>query len=59
VELADGLDPKASHLTVILDAWRSDERHEVDIADINRVVSELGSFIAQLGSRTAEERRLF
>jgi hypothetical protein len=58
VPLADGLDPKASDLVVILDALRSDERHEVDIADITRVVSKLGSFIAQLGSLTAEQRRL-
>lgn len=50
VHLSDGVDLDAADLAVILDALRSDERHQVDIADMKRVVSQLGSRIARLGA---------
>lgn len=57
IHLADGVDVAPATLTVILDALRSDERHKVDLADIETVVSQLGSRIARLANLSDEERR--
>lgn len=46
--LADGVDPQAAALVVILDALRSAGRREVDLYDIKVVVSQLGSRISKL-----------
>jgi hypothetical protein len=43
---------------VIFDALRSAERRTVDIDDLKRVVSQLGSRIKQLPALSAKERRL-
>jgi hypothetical protein len=58
VHLADGVDVSAGTLAVVLDALRSDERHEVDLDDLKVVVSKHGSRIAQLDSLANEYRRL-
>ncbi len=60
VHLAEGFEPRASHLTVILDALRSGDRHDVDLADIRLVVTDnsLGRRISSLSTLTAEQRRL-
>jgi hypothetical protein len=56
--LADGVDVSAETLTVVLDALRSDERHEVDIDDLRVVVSQHGSRIAKLDGLEDDRRRL-
>ena len=43
--------------SVIFDALRGAGRHTVDIKDVKDVVSQLGSYITQLGTLTAEQRR--
>ena len=58
VHLADGVDVAASALTVILEARVSQGRHQVDLADIKVVVSQLGSRLAALDTLTAEQRQL-
>jgi hypothetical protein len=44
-------------LAIILDALESQARHQIDLADIKMIVSQLGSRIAQLDTLTAEYRR--
>lgn len=57
IHLASGVDVPRRTLTVILDALRSGEKHEVDVRYINFVVSQLGSRIAQLDTLDSEQRR--
>jgi hypothetical protein len=57
IDLADGADVSPETLTVILDALRSDQRHEVDLTDLKCVISQLGSRIAKLSSLSDEQRR--
>src|ERR1700758_1539664 len=56
IHLAPGVDIPGGVLTVILDALRSDQRHSVDLGDINCVVSQLGSRICRLHSLGEEQR---
>jgi hypothetical protein len=58
IHLARGVDVASDTLALILDAVRSDGRHEVEIRDINTVVSQLDSAIAQLPSLPADTRQL-
>jgi hypothetical protein len=57
LHLDNGVDIAAGALTVVLDALRSDQRHEVDLADIKVVVSKHGSQIARLDGLDTETRR--
>lgn len=57
VHLARGVDVSPGVLSVILDALRSADRHEVDIHDIKVVVSQLGSLIVRLSSLAEPEAR--
>lgn len=58
VALADGVDLPATTLTVILEALASRARHQIDVADVKLIVSQLGSRIAQLDTLPVEKRRL-
>jgi hypothetical protein len=58
VHLTDGVDLPAAVLAVVLEALVSQARHQIDLADIKVIVSQLGSRIAQLDTLTAEQRRL-
>jgi hypothetical protein len=58
IHLADGVDLSAATLTVILNALRSDDRHEIDVDDLKTVLSQLGSLISQLRELDDEQRRL-
>lgn len=57
IDLADGVDISVKTLTVVLDALRSGKRHEVDLADIKCVVSQLGSRITKLDGLGDQDRR--
>ncbi|MCB1266444.1 MAG: hypothetical protein KDB56_18050 [Mycobacterium sp.] len=48
VTLSTGATVSAGALTVILDALAGDGRHRVDVADVKRVVSQLGPRLAAL-----------
>jgi hypothetical protein len=56
VHLADGVDPSASALAVILNAVRSGRRREVDLHDVKVVLSQLGSRITRLEQLPADTR---
>jgi hypothetical protein len=58
VPLADGVDLPATTLAVILEALASRARHQIDLADVKLIVSQLGSRIAQLDTLSVEQRRL-
>lgn len=58
IHLAQGLDVSSDALVIILDALASQARHQVDIADIKVVVSELGSYFRQIESLSPEQRQL-
>ncbi len=58
VHLADGVDLPATTLAVILEALASRARHQIDLVDVKRIVSQLGSRIAQLNTLPVEKRRL-
>lgn len=58
VPLARGVDIPAAGLSVILDALVSQEQHRIDLADIKRIVSQLGSRIARLDTLPVAQRRL-
>ena len=55
--LADGVDVAAAVLAVILDALASQAHHQIDLADIKVIVSQLGSHITRLDALAAEQRR--
>ena len=55
--LADGVDIPTSTLKAVLDALRSGERHKADLADIKRVISQLGSRIGKLEGLSDEDRQ--
>jgi hypothetical protein len=57
VHLADGIDPSASALEVMLNALRSGQRPEVDLADLKAVVWELGGYIKKLDGLPADTRQ--
>lgn len=62
VHLADGVDVRQADLSVVLDAVASTKQRgkilELDIADLNCIVSQLGSDIAKFPSLPAEQRRI-
>jgi hypothetical protein len=58
VHLTDGVDLPATTLAVILEALASRARHQIDLADLKLIVSQLGSLIAQLDALPVEKRRL-
>ena len=56
--LANGVDVSAAMLTAIFEALVSKGRHRIELADLKRVVSQLGSRIAQLDALPDESRLL-
>ena len=56
IQLADGVDVPRRVLNVILGALRSGQRTRVDLADINTVVSQLGSRMKGLDSLDEDQR---
>jgi|SRR6185312_1629476 len=58
IDLAKGVDVSRGTLEVVFDALVSAERHRIDVADLKRVVSQLGSRIRQLNNLSGEQRRL-
>ena len=58
VPLAQGVDVPARTLVVILEALVSKARHRIDLADVNRIVSQLSPHIARLHTLSEEQRRL-
>ena len=56
MELDQGLAPTGPVLSTLLDALRLDRRTKVDMADLKRVVSQLGSQIAALEKIPAGQR---
>lgn len=63
LHLAEGVDISGDTLTVVLDALRSAQRHEVDLDDLRRVVSQCGGRISNLeqlsgGNRSLAEQAL-
>lgn len=58
VTLCGGFKLPATMLVAILDACTSEALHQIDIADIKTIVSQLGSRISQIESLTPEQRRL-
>ncbi|MGO9352184.1 MAG: hypothetical protein ACLP3C_15675 [Mycobacterium sp.] len=57
-DLAKGVDVPGPTLEVVFDALVSGRRHRIDLADIKRIVSQLGSRIARLDTLAADQRRL-
>lgn len=57
VALARGVEVTAPALSVILDALAAAGRHRVDLADLKRVVSQLGARISKLPALTPEQRQ--
>lgn len=63
--LAPGVDVSGPTLAFIFEALASGGRHEVDLKDLNRIVSQLGSLIARTaalaegGARQQAEAALF
>jgi len=57
VDLGAGVTPQGVTLAVILDALRSGQRTEVDLGDLNKVLSQIGSRITQLDALPDEQRR--
>jgi hypothetical protein len=57
VFLADGVNPAAATLAVVLSALHSDGRNQVDLGDVKVVLSQLGSRIRQLNALDGTQRR--
>jgi hypothetical protein len=58
VHLAESVDVPATMLAVILDALVSGTRHQINLDDVKKIVSQKGADIARLEALTAEQRRL-
>lgn len=58
VVLCNDVDIPVGMLVFILDACASVARHQIDIADIKMIVSQLGSRISQIETLDGEQRRL-
>lgn len=58
LDLAPGVRVSRQTLTIILDALASRGKHKIDISDINRIVSQLGSRLADLDALDSGRRIL-
>ncbi len=58
VNLAKSVDVPGATLMLVFDALVSGGRHRIDLADINRIVSQLGSRIARFDTLPPEQRRI-
>jgi hypothetical protein len=58
ISLARGMDISASSLVVILEALVSGSKHQIDLAHIKTIVSQLGSRLTTLTTLDEQTRRL-
>jgi hypothetical protein len=57
INLGDGLSPRGDTLSVVLEALCHGGRAEIDLGDLKKILSQLGSRITGLGGLPDEQRR--